>query len=428
MSQSNKRSYEPRRSEYRPMNSAPQRPAQPRPQQPRPAQPRPQQGNAQRPAQPRPQPPRPVQPPRPQQSRSSASYAAPRKQGFDLPYGFGKLLVICAVVIIVAVALQLAFPNGLHPAGNKGEEAAARSMVSQIYSNGPVRINEVMTSNQRTISLVDGSSPDWIEIANIGSNSVNLKDYSLSKAAGSVNVFTFPEMTLNSGECVLLYADSKLSETAEREMHVPFRISSAGDTLMLFNAGGTAIDTVNIPALTGDHSYVRIETSKWEESSKPTPGAFNTEQNYIAMHTKSDNSPVIVNEIMAVNHSAYAAQDGLYYDYIELYNRTGETVDLSGWYLSDDEEYIRKWRFPETVIAPGEYVVVFASGLDMREDLTQLHANFLLSSEGEPIILCDADGRIMDRVDFDLMKPDVAYALQADGSWINTSGTPAAAN
>ncbi len=430
MSQSNKRSFEPRRSEYRPLNSSQQRPPQARPAQPRPAgqrpvQPRQRPATQARPVRPEPQA-RPVRP-EPYRPESRPAYA-PRREKAGLPYGFGRILLACVVLVAVCIALQFAFPNGIHLAQTTGEDVAASAMVSQIYSNGPVRINEIMTSNQKTLALADGSSPDWIEIINTGTHSVNLKDYSLSKTADSVSIFTFPEMTLQPGGCMLFYADSKLSETVEKEMHVPFRLSSAGDTLMLFNAGRTAIDTVNIPAVTGDHSYMRVDNSHWEVSDKPTPGAENTEANYFAMKQKAAYSPVIISEIVAVNDSAHAAQDGMYYDYIELHNISSENVNLGGWYLSDDAEYTRKWRVPDTNIAPGEYLLVFASGLDMREDLTQLHANFSLSSEGEMLTLCDPNGAIMDQVTFDLMKSNIAYALQADGSWTNTTATPGAAN
>lgn len=424
MSQSNKRSYEVRRSEYRPLNSDRQRSAQ----------------NGQRPRQPQA---RSVQRPNPQpqqnryrapQQRSNAypqkrAYAPSRGRDIGLPDDFGKLMVVCASFIVIAIILQFAFPNGISLATKTGEKMATDTMISQIYTNGSVRINEIMTANRKTLTLADESSPDWIEIINTGSSSVNLSGYSLSKTADSTGVFTFPDMTLGAGECILLYADGKLSETVEAEMHVPFRLSSSGDTLMLFNAGGTAIDTVNIPSLNRDQSYIRVDGTHWQQSDMPTPGAANTEENYLAMQQKSGDSPVIINEIMAVNRATYAAQDGLYYDYIELYNASSESVDLGGWYLSDSIDYPRKWRLPEdTVIASGEYLIVFASGLDRKEGRTQLHTNFSLSSEGESVILSDSAGRIMDRVDFDLMKADVAYALQGDGTWANATGTPGSAN
>lgn len=418
MSQSNKRSYEVRRSEYRPLNPDRQRSAQ----------------NAQRPQA------RPVQRPNPQsQNRYCApaqgpnpqkrAYAPARGRNVGLPYGFSKLMVVCTIFIVIAIILQFAFPNGIKLATKTGEKMATETMISQIYTNGSIRINEIMTANRKMLSLADGSSPDWIEIMNTGSSNVNLGGYSLSKTSGATNVFTFPNLSLAAGECVLVYADSRLSEDGEAELHAPFRLSSAGDTLMLFNAGDTAVDTVNIPKLNRDQSYIRVDSTHWQTSDMPTPAEANTEENYLAMHRKSDYSPVIINEIMAVNRTSYAAQDGAYYDYIELYNASSQSVDLGGWYLSDNTDYVRKWRFPvDTVIASGEYLIVFASGLDQREDLTQLHTNFSLSSEGESVVLSDSSGRIMDQIDFDLMKADIAYSLQADGSWANATGTPGRAN
>lgn len=435
MSQSNQRNFEVRRSEYRPLSSGQQRPAQDhmrrrppqqRPMPQRPMQPGAQARNAHRPQQASvPQRPAREEAYRPQ---SRAAYA-PKQERVGLPYGFGKLLVVCAIFVAVAICLQLVYPAGIHLAKNTGKEVATDAMVSRIYSNGPIRINEIMTSNRRTTALADGSSPDWIEVLNTGAESVNLKGYSLSKSADSVSVFTFPDLVLQGGQCALIYADSRLSEEGEAELHAPFRLSSAGDTLMLFNAGGTAIDTVNIPALNADHSYSRVDNSHWEESATPTPGAENTEANYLAMKQKSDASPIVLSELMAVNHTAYAAQDGMYYDYIELHNVSAESVNLGGWYLSDDPDYTRKWRVPdEVILAPDEYLIVFASGLDQRADLDQLHANFSLSSEGETLTFSDANGRIMDQISFDLMKADVAYALQADGTWIQTTATPAQPN
>ena len=40
-------------------------------------------------------------------------------------------------------------------------------------------------------------------------------------------------------------------------------------------------------------------------------------------------------------------------DWIELYNPRDASVDLSGYYLSDNEESLRKWRFPQGVSIEG---------------------------------------------------------------------------
>ena len=350
---------------------------------------------------------------------SGARRPAPRRRGGSgaLLRELSVLLIGGVVVAVLAYSLQCLWPNGFPLKTRQANSVPAVQAVSEIHSGGPIRINEVMTGNQSVLSIEDGSTPDWIEIANIGKSAVNLSGYSLSKTANAVTVFTFPEVWLNAGECLLVYADSRLRATAGEELHAPFRLSSSGDTLMLFNEGGTAIDTVNLPAVTRNYSYVRLDTSRWAESSMPTPGLLNTEENYRALNEPRSDSPVIVTELMSTNSATLADENGQYYDYIELYNRSGEAVNLSGWYLSDDSARARKWRFPDVTLQPGEYLVVFASGLDRKDDPAHLHTSFSLSSEGEEVVLSDVNGREMDSVQFDLLQRDVAWSRADDGSW-----------
>lgn len=346
-----------------------------------------------------------------------------------MPHGLGRLLLIGAAVCVLALVLQLAWPDGF-PLVHSEQTASDRTgAITEIHSAGPLRINEVMTGNRNTLSIADGTSPDWVEVINIGTRNVSLGGWKLAESANSATVFTFPEMELAPQECVIVYCDSRLRESADEELHAPFRLSSAGDTLMLFNASEAAVDTLNIPALSCDHSYARVDTAQWEVCDMPTPGMANTQENYRLLKEPASDSPVIVNEIVSSNRTVLEDENGQYYDYIELYNRSGGSVDLSGWYLSDDAENLRKWRFPEVSIEPGEYLVVYASKLDRSEDPAHLHTSFALSSEGESVVLTNDVGRMMDRVDFGLLKADTAYARQADGTWQSGAvPTPGRAN
>lgn len=339
-----------------------------------------------------------------------------------------RMAAIGAVVVLLAYGLQCFWPDGFPLQINTENTVAVQSQVSEIYSKGALRINEIMSSNHTTLALSDGTSPDWIEIQNISSSAVNLEGYALSKTSNGSRAFTFPAMTLESGACVLVYADGRLREDAQADLHAPFNLSSTGDTLLLFNPGGTAIDTVNITSLGPDQSYARADVYTWEICDTPTPALENTQENYLALQQPSGDSPVVLTEIVSTNRSVYADENGQYYDYIELYNRSAESVDLTGWRLSDDARNPNKWTFPACSLAPGEYLVVFASKLDRTDDPAHLHTNFALSSEGEQVLLTSDDGRIMDRVDFDLLKADTAYALNSDGSWSISSPTPGRAN
>ena len=337
-----------------------------------------------------------------------------------------KLALGGLIVAVLAFMLQGLWPDGF-PLVREGTPSAA-ARVTEIRSGGPLRINEIMTGNRHTLTAGDGSSPDWLEIANVGKSAVNLAGYSLAKTNSGSKTFTFPDMQLEPGECVLVLADSRLRADAGDTLHAPFRLSSSGDTLLLFNRSGAAIDTVNIPALSGDHSYARVSDSEWEICSEPTPGLANAQESLRALREPSGESPVVVTEIVASNTSVLEDENGEFYDYIELYNRSNEPVDLTGWHLSDDAAQTRKWSFPEVSIAPGEYLVVYASGMNRREDLQYLHTNFSLRAEGEQVVLADSHGRMMDCVEYELLKTNKAWTLGADGSWKSASPTPGREN
>jgi hypothetical protein len=103
-------------------------------------------------------------------------------------------------------------------------------------------------------------------------------------------------------------------------------------------------------------------------------------------------SPVVISEIMAFNKRTLADEDGDYSDWIELFNTTGTNVNLGGWYLTDDPSNLQKWRFPDVVLKPGEYLIVFASGKNRTSDPKRLHTNFQLAEGGEYLALIMPDG------------------------------------
>ena len=83
-------------------------------------------------------------------------------------------------------------------------------------------------------------------------------------------------------------------------------------------------------------------------------------------------------------------------DWIEIHNRGPSRVDLKGWHLSDDLENLTQWQFPvSALLAPGERLVVFASGEDSVTVNDELHTNFRIDAEGEPLVLSDQEGALV---------------------------------
>jgi hypothetical protein len=102
---------------------------------------------------------------------------------------------------------------------------------------------------------------------------------------------------------------------------------------------------------------------------------------------------VTISEFMASNELVLEDEDGDDSDWIELHNAGVVAVDVGGWSLTDDAADLTKWVLPVgTVIAPGGFLVVFASDKDRAVAGQPLHTNFKLKAEGEYLALVDASG------------------------------------
>ncbi len=75
---------------------------------------------------------------------------------------------------------------------------------------------------------------------------------------------------------------------------------------------------------------------------------------------------IVINEFMSSNSATIADEDGDFEDWIELYNAGQNAVSLSGYGLSDNTNNPFKWVFPDTVMQPGQHLLVWASGKDRK--------------------------------------------------------------
>jgi hypothetical protein len=125
-------------------------------------------------------------------------------------------------------------------------------------------------------------------------------------------------------------------------------------------------------------------------------------------------SSVLINEFLA--HT-----DEPQLDFIELYNRSNEAVDISGCWLSDRPAQ-HKFRIPDGTVIPARGFVAF----DQNE------LDFALSSAGETLYLFDPDRtRLLDAIRFGGQENGVSTGRWPDGAPTFRrlgSLTPAAAN
>lgn len=149
--------------------------------------------------------------------------------------------------------------------------------------------------------------------------------------------------------------------------------------------------------LLGDGSFMEDNTERW------TPGFPNDLKGYRAYRAsrhKENTSGIFLSEICADNESAYTDPDGNFVDFIEIFNGSDKAVDISGWGLSDKENFPLLFRFPErTKIQPGEYIVVNCS--KDYQNVSKPHsycAPFSISNGEEGVFLSDRDGYILQEV------------------------------
>jgi len=124
---------------------------------------------------------------------------------------------------------------------------------------------------------------------------------------------------------------------------------------------------------------------------------------------------VVINEIVASNDKDSGIKDpnGDTADWIELYNNTSSDKNLSGYYLSNDKDVLKHWRFPEnSTIAANDYLIVWADR-DVDED--GLHTDFKLSKVAGEVYLSFENGEIVDEVVFTNQSTNIGFARVPNG-------------
>lgn len=124
---------------------------------------------------------------------------------------------------------------------------------------------------------------------------------------------------------------------------------------------------------------------------------------------------ITINEILSQNNTVITDETGKYADYIELYNWSDAAVDLTGYFLSDDPQDPAKWQFPETIIQPDSYLIIWADD-DGKQG--PYHTNFNLDATGEFVGLYSPATEkfaVVDSVSFPQTGADISYGRIPNG-------------
>ena len=267
--------------------------------------------------------------------------------------------------------------------------------VIQTYTN--LLITEIMY-HPPDEGDVDGDAFEFIELKNANPFEIDLSGVRFTNGIK----YEFPRGTrLGPGQFVVLVADPV--SFAHRYPGVRIdgvyegNLSNGGERITIVHAVGTTLfsveykDAMPWPAAADGVGFSLVPTDpnsnpapdnpyNWRASSR-IGGSPGTDDPVVGV------APVVVNECLPHSDSPET-------DAIELYNPTGEYVDLSGWYLTDDRATPKKFRIPNgTQIAPHGFLVFTEKDFNPTPGVAP---SFSLNSAGDQVYLfsATADGEL----------------------------------
>ncbi|HZO85716.1 MAG TPA: lamin tail domain-containing protein, partial [Verrucomicrobiae bacterium] len=243
-------------------------------------------------------------------------------------------------------------------------------------------ISEIMY-NPPASGGIDGDEFEFLELRNIGTNTLDLTGLSF----GGIN-FTFTNATKIAPGAVFLLARNP-GQLAARYPGVIVngvytgRLDNSGETLTIshLHAGEilsvTYDDRAPWPATADGFGFSLVLANGAYAASAQSLGSPGV--NVPANSTGG----VVVNEVLSSSTSPLQ-------DYIELHNTTSANIDISGWYLTDDPTFPWKYRIPDgTVLGAGAYVVFDETHFNSEPGVG---SSFSLSSFGDDVYLFSSSG------------------------------------
>ena len=302
-------------------------------------------------------------------------------------------------------------PTPGYPNSEAGAKAWQEALAQR--SGGTLELSEIQSSNT-LYAAPDGNFYDWIEVHNPSDSPVSLSGYKLSDRTNKTK-YAFPDEMLGAGEYKIVWC----APGVEGAEYASFALASAGgETVVLTAPSGAESESVELPMLEKNTAYAK-ENGEWTVSHRPTPGYSNDDAGYEAWLRSSgyENDEIYITEVMAQNRGTLADSDGDLSDWIEIANLGETSVDLAGWYLSDDPDVPDEWKIPSLTLAPGEYAVIFASGKNRTEG--ELHTSFSLT-DSDTVILSAGNGAEIRSVKIEAVPEGSSLAMQPDGSFAVT--------
>ncbi len=330
-----------------------------------------------------------------------------------------RLILVCSLCICIMLTLLF------------GCTSQISETVNTYSKNNSILINEIMSSNSNYAQAQDGEFYDWVELYNNTDEDINLEGYYFSDSGTEPLRWSFPNITIKARSYLVVYLSGLDIWDGAYEVHTNFKLSSNGEHLILSHSSGDVLQQIDIPSIPRNVSYARdSESAEFLWCAVATPGAVNSSGSKNIDELEFPTYDIIINEYMSSNTYSFADSKGEHYDWVELYNRSLDDIDLTGFFLTDDRYNNMKWPFPSnTVIGSGEYLVIFCSGLDTVSDSGEIHSSFSLSGDDDLVCLYTPEGLLCSSLQICNLPEDVSTGISESGEQqLFARATPGKAN
>jgi large repetitive protein len=286
-------------------------------------------------------------------------------------------------------------------------------------------INEVQTQNVSTLHDLNQDYDPWLELFNPNSFQVNLAGYYLG-TIGNPLQWQIPasdpfRTVVPAGGFLLIWCDN---EPGEGTLHSSFQLNSAGNAVVLTAPNGTTVtDTYTYPSVAPDHSYGRQSDGSITSIDfiQPTPRVSNS---LVIIQPEL----LFINELLAANVTDSTDNFDEHEDWFEIFNPNDYSVNLTGYFFTDNPDNTQKWEvpgtFPDSVtLDPGSWMLFWAD-----EDQAQgvRHSSFRLSNNSEYLGFYGPDGfSLVDEIVWNSLGVDTSLGRIPDGGdeWVRFSVT-----
>ena len=283
-----------------------------------------------------------------------------------------------------------------------------------------VEINEILANNKGNFKNKNGEYSGYIEVRNVSKDRVDLANYGLSNSEIASFKWQFPSVTLDPGEVIVVYTSGKSCKICE-ELSTGFKLDSKNGFAVLTNSKGKIVDKVEYKNLPNGIGYIK-EDGKFLQNNAISPGYQNNVDGIKAFQKKYLSTPkdLIISEVMNNNYSYLEQNGGNYYDWIELYNNSGKTINLNNYCLTTNDNTMCSYKLPKVELKSGEYYIVMASGDTKLSNSKYQHASFKLG-DTEAVYLTH-DDEIVDSIM--VANVPLGYSMGRNGSSIQYFSKP----